>query len=473
MGLAGFLLLAGWAARGVWRGRQDLRARVAREEQRVARASAIQDRERRGRLAGHDRRLRAWQARGHLFQAQHRWYGVALPAEIDRVDVAGGTQAGWSALLAMLAGLRLAAGGEVTVLDLGQGAVAQDLLGVARRTGTDPLVWLLPADLPRFDLGRGLPPDALADVLAVAASAGGDPAGPPDPSGVAQDTAILERIAAVLGDQPSVAGLVAGLRALAEVGDPHADIRAGLISEAQAEAIAGLYGRAAASRVTERALALEARLGKLARLGSSPVPLPPSLLRVVAVDAAAGLAGTQVLGSYLTAGLTRLLRGQRRTGPRWRHTVLVSGAETLRGDVLDRLTGACEATGTGLVLAYQSLPPHVRGRLGRGNAAVAFMRLGNADDARAASEQIGTEHRFVVAQLTDTVGSSVTDTAGQAYTSTVGTASSAAVSRSASQSSGQSGGRGRAGPGSPRSRHGPRRPMTRPATRPEPATRSR
>ena len=128
--------------------------------------------------------------------------------------------------------------------------------------------------------------------------------------------------------------------------------------------------------------------------------------------------------------------------------MLVSGAETLRGDVLDRLAGACEASGTGLVLAYRSLPPHVRERLGRGNAAVAFMRLGNADDARAASEQIGTEHRFVVAQLTDTVGSSVSDTAGQAYTSTVGTASSAALSRSAGQSSGQSGGRGRSWAGS-------------------------
>lgn len=100
------------------------------------------------------------------------------------------------------------------------------------------------------------------------------------------------------------------------------------------------------------------------------------------------------------------------------------------------------------MLAYRSLPPHVRGRLGRGNTAVAFMRLGNADDARAASEQIGTEHRFVVAQLTDTVGSSVSDTAGQAYTSTVGTASSAALSRSAGQSSGQSGGRGRSWAGS-------------------------
>jgi hypothetical protein len=168
----------------------------------------------------------------------------------------------------------------------------------------------------------------------------------------------------------------------------------------------------------------------------------------VAVDAAAGLAEAQTLGGYLAAALTYLLRGQPGPGPAWQHTVLVSGAETLRGDVLDRLAGACEASGTGLVLAYRSLPPHVRGRLGRGNAAVAFMRLGNADDARAASEQIGTEHRFVVAQLTDTVGSSVSDTAGQAYTSTVGTASSAALSRSASQSSGQSGGRGRSWAGS-------------------------
>src|SRR6202044_77970 len=139
---------------------------------------------------------------------------------------------------------------------------------------------------------------------------GGDPASPPDPSGLAQDTAVLERIAEVLGDQPSVAGLVAGLPALAQVGDPPQDIRAGLISAAQAETIAGLYGRAASDRVTERALALEARLRKLAGLGSTPVRLPPSRLRVLAVDATAGLAEAQTLGSYLTAALTQLLRAR-------------------------------------------------------------------------------------------------------------------------------------------------------------------
>ena len=38
------------------------------------------------------------------------------------------------------------------------------------------------------------------------------------------------------------------------------------------------------------------------------------------------------------------------------------------------------------------------------------MRLGNAEDAKAASEQIGTEHRFVLSQLTETIGTAVTDT---------------------------------------------------------------
>jgi hypothetical protein len=94
------------------------------------------------------------------------------------------------------------------------------------------------------------------------------------------------------------------------------------------------------------------------------------------------------------------------------------------------------------VLAYRSIPAQVRERLGRGNAAVAFMRLGNAEDARVAAEQIGTEHRFVLSQLTDTVGASVTGTSGWSYTSTVATADSVSVSASTSQSTGRSRGRG-------------------------------
>jgi len=438
-GLVVFLVLTVPCVRGVWRGARQLRAQLAAEERRVARARAAGASRLSGWQEEHARRFREWEARRRAFQAQRQWYGVALPAGIDRVDVAGGTLGGWSALTAMLAGLRLAAGGQVTVLDLSEGAVAQDLVAMAGQAGVDPLVWVLPADLPRLDLGAGLPGEALADVLAMAATAGGDLASPADP---VLDRAILERVVRVLGGRPSPGKVTAGLRVLAQIGDPRDDTRRGLISAAQAEAIAGQYGPAASDRViTERAFGLEARLRTLETLASAPVPLAASRLRVVALDRAAQMAGTQVLGAYLTAALTHLLRQQPR-GPAWQHTLLVAGGEKLRGDMLDRLSDACEASGTGLVLAYRSLPAHVRERLGRGNAAVAFMRLGNADDAKAASEQIGTAHRFVVSQLTDTVGDSVSDTASYSYTSTVGTADSVAESTSASQASGRGGGQG-------------------------------
>ncbi len=448
-GIAVFLAITVSCARGLWHGARDLRARVAAEERRVARACAARESRLSGWQEEHARRLRDWEARSRAFQAQWEWYGVAVPTGIDRLDVAGCTLAGWSALTGTLAGLRLAAGGEVTVLDLSEGAVAQELLAMAGQAGVSPLVWVLPGDLPRLDLGAGLPVGPLADVLAAAAAAG-DPAGPPDP---APDRAILERVARLLGGQPrsgqpgsgqlSIGQVIAGLRVLAQIGDPRDDTRLGLISAAQAESIAGLYGPAASDRViTERALGLEARLRALETLGSAPAPLPPSRLRVVALDGAAGSSGAQVLAAYVTAALTHLLRRQPR-GPAWQHTLLVAGGEKLRGELLDRLADACEASGTGLVLAYRSLPPHVRDRLGRGNAAVAFMRLGNAGEAKAASEQIGTAHRFVVSQLTDTVGDSVSDTASYSYTSTVGTADSVAVSASATQSSGRGRGHGR------------------------------
>ncbi len=51
---------------------------------------------------------------------------------------------------------------------------------MARGSGIDPLVWVLPADLPRFELGAGLPARALADVLAISVATSGDP-GPADP----------------------------------------------------------------------------------------------------------------------------------------------------------------------------------------------------------------------------------------------------------------------------------------------------
>jgi hypothetical protein len=293
-----------------------------------------------------------------------------------------------------------------------------------------------------MDLSAGLGPAELADLLALAAGAragdGGEQASAGD---LSRDNAILERVIGLLGQDATVAQINAALRVLGHIGDPYEDARLGLLTKAQIDQFAAMYGRAAGPLVVERAWAMESQLRKLDSTGRDPGPGPRSRLRVVAMGQGAGVAGQAVLGTYVAAGLTPVIR-RATGGVPWQHTLFLLGAERLRGDVLDRLTDACTVSRTGLVLAYRSIPASVRERLGRGNAAVAFMRLGNAADARAASEQIGTEHRFVLSQLTATVGTSVTDSTGDSYTSTVGTADSLAETSSVTDTSGRSRGRG-------------------------------
>ncbi|HMD91617.1 MAG TPA: hypothetical protein VKG80_03155 [Trebonia sp.] len=436
------LVTAALSGYAVLQGERALRARVAAERLRVERFRTDQESRLFAWQSEHARQVKEWQGRRLAYEGQKRWYAVSLPAGIDRVDVAGGTLSGWSALLTMTAAYQLAAGGEITVLDLSGGAVAAELLTVAGDAGVAPAVWVLPGDLPRLDFTASLDVGELADVLALSVSVAEDRESTRD---LAVDTAILERVMGVLdhGDGVRLASVAAALRALAQVGDPRSDVAAGLLTEREVSQVSTLYGQGATDRVVlERALGIESLLRKLAATGSQPLPVPRSRLRVVALDKRVGTLSAKILGSFVITALTHLL-AQAPPGQPWQRTFVLLGAERLRGDVLDRLTDACETSRCGLVVAYRSIPPQVRQRIGRGNAAVAFMRLGNAEDAKAASEQIGTAHRFVLSQLTETVGTSVTDTTGASYTSTVGDSSSAAFSRSETESVSRGGGHSR------------------------------
>jgi hypothetical protein len=438
------LLVAAVSGNALWQGRRALRTRLADERSRVGRIRAAQQDRLAAWQAEHASRVTQWQALRIAYEHQKRWYAVCAPGGVHRVDVAGGTLSGWAAMLTTAAAHRLAAGAEVTVLDLSEGSVALDLIGYARGRGIEPLVWVLPEDLPRLDLGTGLGSRALADVLSLVASVTEEQGSTRD---LSLDNAILERVIDTLGGNPTVAAVGAALRTLAQVGDPRTDVAAGLISAAQVDRLSTMFGRGAADRVVvERGWVLESQLRKLASVGTALLPLPRSPLRVVAVGRHAGVLEGKVLGTYLAVALTHALRGAS-PGQPWQHTLFLLGAERLRADALDRLCDACESTGTGLVLAFRAIPPAVRQRLGRGNAAVAYMRLGNAEDAKAASEQLGTEHRFVLSQLTETIGLSVTDTTAGSYTSTAGSVSSVAGSWSTSEGTARSTGHGRSGPG--------------------------
>jgi hypothetical protein len=459
-GVSAALLTGGAVASGaaIRRGQRALRQLVAAEQQRVA---LLRDAAARQLTAGHDEyatRMRVWQAARAAFDRQPRWYAVSLPTDIDRIDLAGGTLPGWSAIVTVFGMARLAAGAELTILDLTEGAVAAELAGLCRRCGLEPepLVWVLPADLPRLDLGAGLARQPMAEVLSAAVSAADGRPGPEGqpwatgPAGAAADAALLERVLGILGGETRLSALTAGLRVLAQVASHDADIAAGVLTAGQFDALAALFGRGAADRVVvHRAFELESRLRWLERLATDPdgiASLPPSRLRVLSLDRRAGPAGNGMLAGYLAAALSHVLRQARPGRPaanRWAQTLVVLGAERLPGQLVDRLTDACETSGTGLLIGYRSIPTPVRDRLGRGNTACAFMRLGNHSEARVASDQIGTEHRFVIAQLTDSVGASVTDSTGDSYTSTVGRSGSASDTASVTETAGQSASRGR------------------------------
>jgi hypothetical protein len=343
-------LVAAVSGYALWQGERALRSRMADERARIGRVREAQESRLFGSQAEHADQMREWQARRRAYERQKRWYAVRVPSDGHRTDIAGGTLSGWSAMLTTAAASLLAAGGEITVLDLTGAAVALDLIGWARSRGTEPLVWVLPDDLPQLNLTGGLSREAQAELWSAVGSAAGE-SGP--------------------------------------AGDPSLD----------------------------RARVLESRLRQLAAAGPGLVPLSRGALRVIALDRRVGAASGRMLGTYLAAGLTHLLHGDlphgAGPGPR---TLFVLGADKLRGDTLDRLSDACERSATGLVLAYQGIPAHVRPRLGRGNAVVAFMRLAGAEDTRVASAELGTGHRLVLSQLTETIGGLVGDTAAGAYT---------------------------------------------------------
>ncbi|MEU8320458.1 hypothetical protein AB0C33_19050 [Nonomuraea sp. NPDC048881] len=408
--------VAGICTYALLQGDRAVRYRVLEQQARDDRQRQERDKELFRAQEEHARRYRDWQESKERHERQLTWYAVAVPDEIDRIDVAGGTLPGWSALITLLGATRLYSGGHLTVLDLSEGAIAKDLIELARKGGDDPLVWVLPVDLPKLDLGATLKPEAFADVLAHVVSVSEEHRTTRD---LSFDNAILERVLEVLGENATISQVTAALRALAQVGDPRDDLRFGLITATQLERIGTLFGRGVSDRVViERAWALESQLRKLETLGTQAVRLPPARLRVVSMDRQAGVFGNRVLGTYVATALTHILRQSPASDRPWYHTIIVAGADKLRGDVLDRLMDACETSRTGLVLTYRSLTPTVKERLGRGHAAVAFMRLGNAEDARVASEHVGTEHRLELAQLTETISDALPGLDG-GYTSTI------------------------------------------------------
>lgn len=382
-------------------------------------------------VAAHDRyreELQRWTA-AKQDHDQREWerlatypaWGPIYPGRgAGRLDVCGGTACGWGALITGAGASLLGSGAQLTIVDLSQDSVAAELAQFAELRGYETDVVVLPEHMRELDLFAGLTPDEIVNVL-VEALHGDHKNGSPEARST--DARILGAVCEALDAPLTLGRICAGLSALLREEPALAPGEA--LTGDEYERINSLFGAIFRKSAEPRVCALESRLHHVRHLGQNPDrPLGSvcAKLRVVAVTEQA----SDLVADFLSPLLLQLLIHGMRRGPTEasREPVLmVAGADKVRRRHLERLDQLTRRRGIRLVYLFRHLRDDPVDVLGSGGAAL-FMRLGNVKEATAAADFIGREHKFVLHQLTRSIGQSATETVGDSFTETIGTSES-------------------------------------------------
>ena len=371
----------------------------------------------------HQRATAAWQQRedawqrAELSRLEHadEWGSAELPASTLRTDVFGGSLRGWQALLTTH-GTSLLASQPVLTVDLTGEVICQELTDTARAAGVPSAVWLLPTQLGASGVLAGLSAAQFADALAEAVHADGT-------AGTARaeravDTRVLEQLHGALGGDVTPGRLAAAVRAALG----HAD-RPALLSPAEQALISTeLFPAEYRRQIEPNLVRIEAFLTALAHHTEPPgqppaTPEPSAYYTCLALEPAARSARAEVLAALAVQWLTVQVTSSNDPAP----AVIIVGADEISRPHLERLAGACERRGVPLTLLFRHLRDTGLGMLGGG--AAAFMRLGHHAEAEQAAAYIGRQHRFVLSNVTASLGGSdthsITETEGQTVTDTI------------------------------------------------------
>lgn len=352
----------------------------------------------------------AWQERCEAFDAAEQaavdrldeWGAAAVPRGTRRFDVFGGTLWGWEGLLTVFGASMLVERRPVTVLDLSRELVSAELIALAAQSGHSIRAHRLPTELARSDLLAGVRPAELVDLLVESMHFGTTA----DRAERSTDHRLLRAVCGALGEDVSVARLVAAIRVLMrEPGD------SGLLRPQEREYIADeLFSDEYRRDALPHLRRIESYLYPLRNLGTEWAAGPPADLTCVAVEPGTRTAGSELLTDLLVHWLVdRVTAGAHPPGS----VVFVVGADELPSVHLDRLADACARRGVRLVNVFRRLREEALRAMGGG--AVGFMRLGNPEEAAAAADFVGREHRFVVSQLTRGVSGGDSRSEGDSY----------------------------------------------------------
>ncbi|SQD95846.1 MULTISPECIES: hypothetical protein [unclassified Parafrankia] len=379
----------------------------------------------------------AWQQRVHQHdQAEQYRIGSALefypldPERPARIDVFGGTGAGWTSLLATGGTSLLTSGSGILLLDLSELSVGAGLVMLANNADAPISVDVreLPNSLERIGLLGELDLREASELLADAFDA--DRRGGGDQSLRAIDLNILRSVASSIEAPLTFARLAAALRIL---DNQSSAVHEGVFSDYEVQALQQrMYDLGQRERTVDQISFLRTELETLAGSDASAADVPPAEpaawwpgggLRVLATTSSGrGNSGRRKLltDRILVETLLHQLRGNGHAG--LNDVVVIAGADHLGRETLTTLTRQAEAARVRLVLLFKSLSDDAEKLIGTGHSAAIFMRLGNAREASAAADHIGKGFRFVLSQVTNQIGDSFTEGLANSYGEQDGTA---------------------------------------------------
>ncbi|MBP5929826.1 hypothetical protein [Streptomyces scabiei] len=344
----------------------------------------------------------SWHQRWTLHEGQQTqwvagldaWGALPFGADTRRLDVFGGSQRGREGFLTVF-GASTLRDRPLIVLDLTQALVCRELSVLAEAGGVPVDVQLLPSRMTESGIVGGLAPHELVQAL-VEAMHGDSPE-----SGRAERavyTRILTQLCGALGEDVSLARIGAGLRVL--VGET--DDAKALSREERNRIADDLFTDKNKDQMRDSLIRLASFVHPLEQLGTAREGRGPGYLTCVALDFSAGSASTELLADLAMQSVMRRLSSFQEEAP---GVVVVLGEQGLQRRHLESLAQLCERRGAQLTFVHSHLREAGEELIGGGT--VAFMRLGNHQEATVAADFLGRHHSFVLHSLTDTEGRTV------------------------------------------------------------------
>jgi hypothetical protein len=352
-------------------------------------------------------RLTEWEAHKAAFDRDERlrcaglieWGAAATLPGTRRLDVVGGTLWGWEAFLTVYGTSMLGTRGPLTLVDLTGDAVCRELVELAAGMGVPTDVQVFPAGLVTSDLLAGLDASQFVDVVVEALYGDTDAA---ERANRMMDYRILTKICTALGGHISLARVAAAVRLLmGEPGD------AGLLSEEEHRVIADeLFSDEYRSEARAHLRRIEAFIGPLDAVGARAQVRPATYFTCLATVTEGRSAANELLNDLIVQWMMRRVASTASSV----RTLVVAGADELQRRHIERLSDLCERRDVRVTFLFRHLREASLQVLGGG--AVAFMRLGNHEEATRAADFIGRHHKFVLSDVTRTLGGNETHTTG-------------------------------------------------------------